>query len=101
MSAKSIPFLNKSHNFGIFLKKGKRGILQLDFPSQMLLMIQRGHIKKTHPFSSLLYFESEEDLFISMRFLDGDLEFEADTAEEKYTICRLLDLILEAEHDGM
>ncbi|XP_076449150.1 uncharacterized protein LOC143285639 [Babylonia areolata] len=93
------PFLNKSHNFGIFLKKGKRGILQLDFPSQMILLIQRGHIKKTQHFHSLLYFESEsEDLHVSMRFLDGDVEFEADTSEEKFTICRLLNLILEAEN---
>ena len=35
-----------------------------------------------------------------MRFLDGDLDFDADTTEEKYTICRLLDLILEAENAG-
>ena len=35
-----------------------------------------------------------------MRFLDSDLDFDADTPEEKYTICRLLDLILEAENAG-
>ncbi|XP_070205556.1 formin-like protein 3 [Littorina saxatilis] len=67
MSTKTPPSLNKSHNFGVFLKKGKRGILQ-------------------------------EDLHISLRFVDGDLDFDADTTEEKYAICRLLDAILEAQN---
>ncbi|KAK7492239.1 hypothetical protein BaRGS_00016536 [Batillaria attramentaria] len=100
MGSKFPPLLNKSHNFGIYFgKKGKRGILQLDFPNQVVLLIQRGHIKKTHPFHSLLYFDSEEDLHIMLRFLESDMDFDADTMEEKYTICRLLDLILEAESE--
>lgn len=42
----------------------------------------------------------QDDLHISIRFLDEVMEFDADTMEEKYTICRLLDLVLDAENSG-
>lgn len=42
----------------------------------------------------------QDDLHISIRFLDEIMEFDADTMEEKYTICRLLDLVLDAENSG-
>ncbi|XP_025088172.1 uncharacterized protein LOC112560491 [Pomacea canaliculata] len=98
MGSKVPPCLNKSHNFGIYLKKGKRSILQLDFPSQQIMVIRKGHVKKTFAFQSMTFFDSEDDLHISIRFLDEVMEFDADTMEEKYTICRLLDLVLDAEN---
>ena len=34
-------------------------VFQLDFPTKILLIIHRGHIKKSESFQSLLYYESE------------------------------------------
>ncbi|KAI8790535.1 formin-A [Biomphalaria glabrata] len=88
----------KVHNFGIYRKGGKRCILQLDFPGRMLLVIQKGHIKKSHNFHTLEHYDSEEGLHVSLKFKDSEFEFETDNSEEKYTICRLLGYVLQLGH---
>ncbi|RUS76296.1 hypothetical protein EGW08_015942 [Elysia chlorotica] len=91
---------SKVHNFGVFRKGGKRCILQLDFPGRSLLVIQKGHIKKTYAFDTFNHYDSEEGLHVALKFSDGDFEFEADNTEEKYTICRLLGSVLQAAPNG-
>lgn len=45
-----------------------------------------------------LFFFLQDNLHIAIRFRNNKvLEFDADTAEEKYTICRLLGIILGSE----
>ncbi|XP_067651502.1 uncharacterized protein [Haliotis asinina] len=92
----------KIHNFGIYKKNGKRAILQLDFPGESIYLIQRGHIKKTYSFEQLQHFDSEEGLHIVLKFKDSEFEFDADNVEEKYTLCRLISLVLDKdeEEDG-
>ncbi|XP_046550594.1 proteoglycan 4-like isoform X2 [Haliotis rubra] len=92
----------KIHNFGIYKKNGKRAILQLDFPGESIYLIQRGHIKKTYNFEQLQHFDSEEGLHIVLKFKDSEFEFDADNVEEKYTLCRLISLVLDKdeEEDG-
>ncbi|ESO98181.1 hypothetical protein LOTGIDRAFT_158968 [Lottia gigantea] len=89
------PMIEKIHNFGIYMKKGKRAILQLDFPGRSFNIIQRGHIKKNFRFENLVHFDSAEDLHIILTVGETDLEFQADNSEEKYTICRLLSLVID------
>lgn len=61
-------------------------------------MIERGKISKTYDFNNLEQYDSEDNLHILIRFRNNKtLEFDADTAEEKYTICRLLGIILGAD----
>ncbi|GFS14213.1 formin-H [Elysia marginata] len=91
---------NKVHNFGVYRKGGKRCILQLDFPGRSLLVIQKGHIKKTYAFDTFQHYDSEEGLHVALKFSDGDFEFEADNTEEKYTICRLLGSVLQSPPTG-
>ncbi|XP_071086231.1 uncharacterized protein [Haliotis cracherodii] len=89
----------KIHNFGIYKKNGKRAILQLDFPGESIFLIQRGHIKKTYTFEQLQHFDSEEGLHIVLKFKDNEFEFDADNVEEKYTLCRLISLVLDKDED--
>ncbi|XP_041375867.1 uncharacterized protein LOC121388553 [Gigantopelta aegis] len=89
----------KTYNFGIYKKNGKRAILQLDFSGTSIYLIKRGHIKNTYPFSSLEHFDSEEGLHISLKFKDDVFEFDADNSEEKHSICRLLSFILNADEE--
>ncbi|XP_053400915.1 uncharacterized protein LOC123550698 [Mercenaria mercenaria] len=90
--------LNSAHNFGIYTKSGKRTIFQIDFSCKRISLIERGKISKAYDFLNLEQYDSEENLHIVIRFRNNKvLEFDADTAEEKYTICRLLGIILGAE----
>ncbi|GFN77128.1 disheveled-associated activator of morphogenesis 2-like protein [Plakobranchus ocellatus] len=73
---------------------------RLDFPGRSLLVIQKGHIKKTYAFDTFHHYDSEEGLHVALKFSDGDFEFEADNTEEKYTICRLLGSVLQAPPGG-
>ncbi|KAK6184773.1 hypothetical protein SNE40_007170 [Patella caerulea] len=87
------PLIEKVHNFGIYIKKSKRAIFQLDFPGKSFYIIQRGHIKKNYGFDKLQHYDSEEGCHLVLKFLDSEIEFDTDNSEEKYTICRLLSLI--------
>lgn len=88
--------LNSAHNFGIYTKSGKRTIFQIDFSDKRISLIEKGKISKGYDFSKLEQYDSEDNLHIVIRFRNGKtIEFDADTAEEKYTICRLLGIILE------
>lgn len=90
--------LNSAHNFGIYTKSGKRTIFQIDFSCKRISLIERGKISKSYDFSNLDQYDSEENLHIVIRFRNNKvLEFDADTAEEKYTICRLLGIVLNQE----
>lgn len=90
--------LNSAHNFGIYTKSGKRTIFQIDFSCKRISLIEKGKFSKTYDFLHLEQYDSEENLHIVIRFRNNKtLEFDADTAEEKYTICRLLGIILGAE----
>ncbi|WAR12008.1 hypothetical protein MAR_026281, partial [Mya arenaria] len=83
--------LNSAHNFGIYTKSGKRTIFQIDFSDRKISLIERGKIGKCYDFRFLEQYDSEDNLHIVLRFRGNkSLEFDADTAEEKYTICRLL-----------
>lgn len=91
--------LDSAHNFGIYTKSGKRSIFQIDFASNRICLIERGKIGKTHHFETIGQYDSEENLHIVIRFRNNKtLEFDADTAEEKYTICRLLGMILGSDN---
>ncbi|XP_052817422.1 delphilin-like isoform X3 [Mya arenaria] len=90
--------LNSAHNFGIYTKSGKRTIFQIDFSDRKISLIERGKIGKCYDFRFLEQYDSEDNLHIVLRFRGNkSLEFDADTAEEKYTICRLLGMILSGE----
>ncbi|CAL1533255.1 unnamed protein product [Lymnaea stagnalis] len=89
---------NRVHNFGIYKKGGKRCILQLDFPGRVLLIIQKGHIKKSHNFDTLEHYDSEEGLHVALKFRECEFDFETDNSEEKYTICRLMGLVIQMGH---
>ncbi|KAL4234515.1 hypothetical protein ACF0H5_006158 [Mactra antiquata] len=92
--------LNSAHNFGIYTKSGKRSIFQIDFSCKRISLIERGKIGKSYDFQNLEQYDSEDNLHIVIKFRSNKtLEFDADTAEEKYTICRLLGIILGPEPD--
>ncbi|XP_052230012.1 delphilin-like [Dreissena polymorpha] len=87
--------LDSSHNFGIYTKSGKRSIFQIDFQDKKISVIERGKIGKAYDFHNVENYDSEDSLHIVIRFRGNKtFEFDADTAEEKYTICRLLGMIL-------
>lgn len=88
--------LDSAHNFGIYTKSGKRTILQIDFSCKKINLIERGNIRKNFDFVNVKTYDSEEDLHIVIRFHGTNkfIEFDADTAEDKYTICRLLGILL-------
>lgn len=88
--------LDSAHNFGIYTKSGKRTILQIDFSCKRINLIERGNIRKNFDFENVKTYDSEEDLHIVIRFHGTSkyIEFDADTAEDKYTICRLLGILL-------
>ncbi|KAK3588370.1 hypothetical protein CHS0354_007799 [Potamilus streckersoni] len=81
------------HNFGIYPKSGKRAILQLDFAIKRINLIERGFVKKKFDFDELIQFDSEDNLHIVVKFRAASIEFDADTAEEKYAICHFLNYI--------
>lgn len=99
--------LDSAHNFGVYTKSGKRTILQIDFSCKRVNLIERGNIRKSFDFENVKTYDSEEDLHIVIRFHGTSkyIEFDADTAEDKYTICRLLGILLgefqiEAQPEG-
>ncbi|KAL3859145.1 hypothetical protein ACJMK2_009377 [Sinanodonta woodiana] len=88
----TIP-LTSVHNFGIYPKSGKRAILQIDFAIKRINLIEKGFVKKKFDFDELIQFDSEDNLHIVVKFRGISLEFDADTAEEKYAICHFLNYI--------
>ena len=90
---------NMTYNFGVYKhtkdrSRTERYILQLDFNEQALSTIQKGKFGKKVPFEEIRDYDSEDDLRFFIYFDDGEVEYDADSAEEKNKICSLLDGIV-------
>ena len=79
------------------LKGAQRRILQLDFQTEVMCNVQRGHRNNQFRFDQIERIESEDGVHFTIHF-EGDArppyEYEADSLEEKNKIFRLLSLIV-------
>ncbi|XP_028410081.1 formin-like protein 2 [Dendronephthya gigantea] len=88
-----------TYNFGVYKhtkdrSRTERYILQFDFNEQALSTIQKGKFDRKIPFEEIRDYDSEDDLRFFIYYDDGDVEYDADSAEEKIKICSLLDGIV-------
>lgn len=90
----------KIYNFAVYkfnrLKGAQRRILQLDFQTLVMCNVQRGQRNHQYKFSDIARVESADGVGFTIQFVGDkpDIDYEADTLEEKNRIFRLLSLIV-------
>eukprot|EP00117_Sycon_ciliatum_P018023 scpid6270/ scgid5335/ Formin-F; Diaphanous-related formin dia1 len=94
----------KTFNFSVYVSiagKSQRCILQVNFSSHVISTVERGAIKRRINFTDVMRVETDDGMKVTVFVERGkELEFDADTLEEKNKISRLITGIAEGSGYG-
>ncbi|KAM9296533.1 uncharacterized protein PAF06_017433 [Gastrophryne carolinensis] len=91
------------HNFTVYKHRYRwqKRILQIDFYTQMIFNIEKGSLKKKFPFAQVKSCEDKEGLRFLISFHGHqDYELEANSAEDKCNILRIMNEVLQGQRNS-
>ncbi|XP_069607032.1 formin-H-like isoform X2 [Ranitomeya imitator] len=94
---------NQQYNFNVykFRYRWQKRILQIDFYTQMIFNIEKGTLKKQFPFEQVKSCQDNDGLKFVISFHGHqDYELEAACAEDKQTILKIVNEILQMQANG-
>jgi len=94
------PTAVQMYNFIVFVqrksKPQQKRILQVDFETKVLALIDHGNFVKTEKFSSIMTVEGQNSKHLSIHFEDSlDFDIAMETLSDKIKLIRLLHVIME------